>query len=59
MNTKFFQANELSDLVMESEFCLGLVDDHCDTQKSISSFVSSKLIMIMTFLFWVLLPGYL
>lgn len=25
-----------------SDFCLSLVDGHCDTQKSISSFVSSK-----------------
>lgn len=46
MNVKFFQANELSDLGMESDFCLSLVDDHCDTQKSISSFVLSTLIML-------------
>lgn len=45
VNFRFFQANELSGLGVDSDFCLGLVGGLCDTSKSICSFVSSKLIM--------------
>lgn len=44
VNFRFFQANELSGLGVDSDFCLGLVGGHCDTSKSIRSFVSSKLL---------------
>lgn len=41
---KFPQVNELNGLGVESDFGLSLVGGHCDAQKSISSFVSSKLV---------------
>lgn len=42
---EFFQANELGNLGVESEFCWNVVGDHCDTQENISSSVSSKCVM--------------
>jgi len=45
VNFNFFPANKLGGLSVDSELCLSLVDDPCGTQKSISSFVSNKIIM--------------
>ena len=45
VNFNFFPANKLSGLSVDSGLCLSLVDGHCGTQESVTSFVSNKIIM--------------